>query len=333
MLANAARTGKAVIDIDFPTEQKFDFLPQNETPQSPNYPTAFLTIQEGCDKFCSICVVPYTRGAENSRPVSTILEEAKRLVDLGVRDISLLGQNVNAYHGVGPDGNLWSLARLAYELAKIPALLRIRYTTSHPRDMDDTLIAAHRDLPQLMPFLHLPVQSGSDRILRAMNRGHTASNYIDIVHRLREARPDIALSSDFIVGYPGETDEDFNATMRLVQKVGFALAYSFKYSPRPGTPAAEAPLQIPEDIKNTRLQILQKILHEQQDTFNDQLVGHSIPVLFTSRGRKQGQIVGRSPWLQPVHINGPEHLIGQERLVRITARLSHSLDGILEGNI
>ncbi len=330
LLARLARTGKPVIDIDFPIEQKFDFLPKNTHSQASRSPTAFLTIQEGCDKFCSFCVVPYTRGAESSRPVSAILEEAQRLVDSGVRDISLLGQNVNAYHGIGPDGNLWSLAQLAYALAEIKGLLRIRYTTSHPRDMHNTLIMAHRDLPKLMPFLHLPVQSGSDRILRAMNRGHTANDYLDTVQRLREARPDIALSSDFIVGYPGETDQDFEETLHLVQQVGFALAYSFKYSPRPGTPAAEADGQVPEDVKNTRLQILQKILHDQQNAFNDQFVGTSIPVLLTSHGRKKGQIVGRSPWLQPVHINGSDHLIGQERLVHITARLSHSLLGNLE---
>ena len=332
LLTHVARTGKPVIDIDFPTEQKFDFLPHNKTPQTSHSPTAFLTIQEGCDKFCSFCVVPYTRGAECSRPVSAILEEAHRLVEAGARDISLLGQNVNAYHGTGPDGNLWSLAQLAYALADIPDLLRIRYTTSHPRDMHNALIMAHRDLPKLMPFLHLPIQSGSDRILRAMNRGHTANDYLAIVQRLREARPDIALSSDFIVGYPGETEQDFEATLHLVQQVGFALAYSFKYSPRPGTPAAEADGQVPEDVKNMRLQILQKILHDQQNAFNDQFVGRSIPVLLTSRGRKQGQIVGRSPWLQPVHINGSDHLIGQERLVHITARLSHSLLGNLDEN-
>ncbi|GBR46307.1 tRNA 2-methylthioadenosine synthase MiaB [Acetobacter pomorum DSM 11825] len=330
MVARAARAGGAVIETDFPAEQKFDFLPEAEAPQTAGNYTAFLTIQEGCDKFCSFCVVPYTRGAESSRPVLSVLAEARRMVESGVKDISLLGQNVNAYHGEGPDGSIWGLAQLAYELAKLPGLSRIRYMTSHPRDMDDALIAAHRDLPQLMPFLHLPVQAGSDRILRAMNRGHTADEYRDIVRRLRDARPDLALSSDFIVGHPGETDEDFEATMQLVRDVGFALAYSFKYSPRPGTPAAGAGMQVPEDVKDARLQALQALLREQQDAFNATLVGKTIPVLFTSEGRKPGQIAGRSPWLQPVHVSGPKHLIGKELPVRIVERLTNSLSGVLE---
>ncbi|MCP1241178.1 tRNA (N6-isopentenyl adenosine(37)-C2)-methylthiotransferase MiaB [Acetobacter lambici] len=330
MVARAARAGNAIIETDFPAEQKFDFLPEAEAPQTPGNYTAFLTIQEGCDKFCSFCVVPYTRGAESSRSAQSVLAEARRMAQSGVREISLLGQNVNAYHGIGPDGAVWDLTRLAYALAEIPGLSRIRYTTSHPRDMDDTLIAAHRDLPALMPFLHLPVQSGSDRILRAMNRGHTADEYRDLVHRLRAARPDLALSSDFIIGHPGETDEDFEATMQLVRDVGFALAYSFKYSPRPGTPAAGAPLQVPEDVKDARLQALQKLLREQQDAFNASMVGKTVPVLFTGKGRKPGQITGRSPWLQPVHVIGPDHLIGQTLPVRITERLTNSLGGILE---
>ncbi|MCH4026811.1 MAG: tRNA (N6-isopentenyl adenosine(37)-C2)-methylthiotransferase MiaB [Acetobacter fabarum] len=330
MVARAARAGNAVIETDFPTEQKFDFLPEAEAPQTPGNYTAFLTIQEGCDKFCSFCVVPYTRGAESSRSVQSVLAEARRMAQSGVREISLLGQNVNAYHGEGPDGTVWDLTRLAYALAKIPGLSRIRYTTSHPRDMNDALIAAHRDLPELMPFLHLPVQSGSDRILRAMNRGHTADEYRDLVHRLRAAKPDLALSSDFIIGHPGETDEDFEATMQLVRDVGFALAYSFKYSPRPGTPAAGAPLQVPEDVKDARLQALQKLLREQQDAFNASMVGKTVPVLFTGKGRKPGQIAGRSPWLQPVHVIGPDRLIGQTVPVRITERLTNSLGGILE---
>ncbi|KXV75742.1 (dimethylallyl)adenosine tRNA methylthiotransferase, partial [Acetobacter malorum] len=233
MVARAARAGGAVIETDFPAEQKFDFLPDTAAPQTPGNLTAFLTIQEGCDKFCSFCVVPYTRGAEVSRSVTSVLAEARRMVESGVQDISLLGQNVNAYHGTGPDGEVWDLARLAYALAAIPGLNRIRYATSHPRDMDDALIAAHRDLPELMPYLHLPVQSGSDKILRAMNRGHTADEYREIVRKLHAARPDLALSSDFIVGHPGETDEDFEATMQLVRDVTFAQAYSFKYSQRP----------------------------------------------------------------------------------------------------
>ncbi|NSL91942.1 tRNA (N6-isopentenyl adenosine(37)-C2)-methylthiotransferase MiaB [Acetobacter syzygii] len=330
MVARAARAGNAIIETDFPAEQKFDFLPESEAPQTPGNYTAFLTIQEGCDKFCSFCVVPYTRGAESSRPVQSVLVEARRMAQSGVQEISLLGQNVNAYHGEGPDGTVWDLTRLAYALAEIPGLSRIRYTTSHPRDMNDALIAAHRDLPQLMPFLHLPVQSGSDRILRAMNRGHTADEYRDLVHRLRAARPDLALSSDFIIGHPGETEEDFEATMQLVRDVGFALAYSFKYSQRPGTPAAGAPLQVPEDVKDARLQALQKLLREQQDAFNASMVGKTVPVLFTSKGRKPGQIAGRSPWLQPVHVIGPDHLIGQELPVRITERLTNSLGGLLE---
>ncbi|WP_082781953.1 tRNA (N6-isopentenyl adenosine(37)-C2)-methylthiotransferase MiaB [Acetobacter malorum] len=330
MVARAARAGGAVIETDFPAEQKFDFLPDTAAPQTPGNLTAFLTIQEGCDKFCSFCVVPYTRGAEVSRSVISVLAEARRMVESGVQDISLLGQNVNAYHGTGPDGEVWDLARLAYALAAIPGLNRIRYATSHPRDMDDALIAAHRDLPELMPYLHLPVQSGSDKILRAMNRGHTADDYREIVRKLHAARPDLALSSDFIVGHPGETDEDFEATMQLVRDVTFAQAYSFKYSQRPGTPAAGAPLQVPEDVKDARLQALQALLREQQDAFNQSLVGQTVPVLFTSEGRKPGQISGRSPWLQPVHVTGSPDLIGREVPVRITERLTNSLNGILE---
>ncbi|MFT9398801.1 tRNA (N6-isopentenyl adenosine(37)-C2)-methylthiotransferase MiaB [Acetobacter sp.] len=329
MVARAARAGGAVIDTDFPAEQKFDFLPEAAAPQTKGNYTSFLTIQEGCDKFCSFCVVPYTRGAESSRPVTSVLAEARRMAESGVQDITLLGQNVNAYHGEGPDGTVWGLAQLAYELAKIPGLSRIRYSTSHPRDMDDALINAHRDLPELMPFLHLPVQSGSDRILAAMNRGHTADQYRDIVLKLRAVRPDLALSSDFIVGHPGETDEDFEATMQLVRDVKFALAYSFKYSQRPGTPAAGAPLQVPEDVKDARLQALQALLRQQQDEFNATLVGKTIPVLFTGEGRKPGQIVGRSPWLQPIHVQGPHSLIGQTFSVKVTERLTNSLSGEL----
>ncbi|MBS0959523.1 tRNA (N6-isopentenyl adenosine(37)-C2)-methylthiotransferase MiaB [Acetobacter thailandicus] len=329
MVARAARAGGAVIETDFPAEQKFDFLPDSAAPQTAGNLTAFLTIQEGCDKFCSFCVVPYTRGAESSRPVTSVIAEARRMVESGVQEISLLGQNVNAYHGEGPDGKTWGLADLAYELAKIPGLTRIRYATSHPRDMDDSLINAHRDLPELMPFLHLPVQSGSDRILTAMNRGHTADEYREIIKKLRDVRPDMALSSDFIVGHPGETDEDFEQTMQLVRDVGFALAYSFKYSQRPGTPAAGAPLQVPEHVKDTRLQALQALLRQQQDDFAASLIGQSISVLLTGKGRKPGQITGRSPWLQPVHITGTEELIGQTVSVTITERLTNSLNGIM----
>ncbi|MBB2161741.1 tRNA (N6-isopentenyl adenosine(37)-C2)-methylthiotransferase MiaB [Gluconacetobacter sacchari] len=329
MVARAARAAGAVIDTDFPAEQKFDFLPDAQAPQVPGGLTAFLTIQEGCDKFCSFCVVPYTRGAESSRPVTSVLREARRLVESGAREITLLGQNVNAYHGEGPDGGVWGLPRLAEALAAIPGLARIRYTTSHPRDMEDALIAAHRDLPALMPFLHLPVQSGSDRILAAMNRGHTAAEYRDIVLRLRDARPDIALSSDFIVGHPGESDADFEATMRLIRDVGFAQAFSFKYSPRPGTPAAGAPAQVPEDVKDARLQALQALLRTQQDAFNDQTVGRVVPVLLTGHGRKPGQLSGRSPYLQPVHVEGPDILIGQVAQVKIRERYTNSLSGTL----
>jgi tRNA-2-methylthio-N6-dimethylallyladenosine synthase len=329
MVARASRAAGAVIDTDFPAEQKFDFLPDAQGRQSPGGVTSFLTIQEGCDKFCSFCVVPYTRGAEASRPAASVLREARRMVESGAREITLLGQNVNAYHGEAPDGGVWGLARLAEALVAIPGLARIRYTTSHPRDMDDSLIAAHRDLPALMPFLHLPVQSGSDRILDAMNRGHTAAHYRDLVLRLRDARPDIALSSDFIVGHPGETDADFEATMQLIRDVGFAQAYSFKYSPRPGTPAAGAPLQVAEDVKDARLQALQALLRTQQDAFNDSTVGCVVPVLFTGRGRKAGQLSGRSPYLQAVHVVGPDSLIGQVANVEVRERLTNSLSGTL----
>ena len=322
MVARAARAGGAVIETDFPAEDKFDFLPEKAAPQGI---TAFLTIQEGCDKFCSFCVVPYTRGAEQSRSAATVIAEARRLVDQGAVEISLLGQNVNAWHGT--EG--WGLGRLLRALAKIPGLKRLRYTTSHPRDMDDDLYAAHRDLPSLMPFLHLPVQSGSDRILHAMNRKHTADEYRAIVGKLRDARPDLALSSDFIVGHPGETEADFEATMQLVRDVRFAQAYSFKYSPRPGTPAAGAPQQIPEAEKDRRLQALQALLREQQAAFNASCVGLTMPILFTGTGRHPGQIAGRSPYLQPVHVMGPSDLIGTEQTVTITATHPNSLAGTI----
>jgi len=326
MVARAARAGGAVIETEFPAEQKFDFLPEASAPRGL---TAFLTIQEGCDKFCSFCVVPYTRGAEFSRPAADILAEARRLVAQGTREISLLGQNVNAWHGEAPDGSTWGLGRLLHELANIDGLWRLRYTTSHPRDMDDDLIAAHRDLQMLMPYLHLPVQSGSDRILSAMNRKHTAQDYQRIVDKLRKARPDLALSSDFIVGHPGENAADFQATMDLVRRVGFAQAYSFKYSPRPGTPAAGAPAQVAEAEKDSRLQELQALLREQQAGFNASCVGKAVPVLFTGTGRHKGQVAGRSPWLQPVHLSGPPTLIGTKRTVQITAAHPNSLAATL----
>jgi tRNA-2-methylthio-N6-dimethylallyladenosine synthase len=326
MVARAARAGGAVIETDFPAEDKFDHLPESLTPQGV---TAFLTIQEGCDKFCSFCVVPYTRGAEQSRPAEAILREARHLVGQGTREITLLGQNVNAWHGNGLGEGNWGLGRLLREMAEIPGIARLRYATSHPRDMDDDLIAAHRDIPALMPFLHLPVQSGSDRMLAAMNRKHTADDYRRIIDKLRTARPDLALSSDFIVGHPGETEADFEDTMRLVRDVGFALAYSFKYSPRPGTPAAGAPAQVPEADKDRRLQALQALLRDQQQAFNAGCVGLELPVLFTGSGRHPGQIAGRSPFLQPVHLSGSANLIGTESMVRIVANHPNSLAGTL----
>ena len=326
MVARAARAGGAVIETDFPPEDKFDHLPEATAPQGI---TAFLTIQEGCDKFCSFCVVPYTRGTESSRPVAAILAEARRLVTQGSREITLLGQNVNAWHGIGPDGEPATLGALVRLLAKLPGLDRIRYTTSHPRDMDDDLIAAHGEVPELMPFLHLPVQSGSDRILAAMNRRHTAADYIALVAKLRAARPDIALSSDFIIGHPGETEADFEATLALIRAVGFAQAFSFKYSARPGTPAAGAPMQVSEADKDRRLQILQALLRQQQADFNLSVQGQTIAVLITHPGRRPGQIGGRSPWLQPVHLDGPADLIGREIPVRIVAGNPSSLAGTL----
>jgi tRNA-2-methylthio-N6-dimethylallyladenosine synthase len=326
MVARAARAGGAVIETDFSADDKFDHLPGASAPPGV---TAFLTIQEGCDKFCSFCVVPYTRGVETSRAAAGVLAEARALVAAGARELTLLGQNVNAWHGAGLDGRTWGLGRLMRELADVPGLLRIRYTTSHPRDMDDDLIAAHRDVPALMPFLHLPVQSGSDTVLAAMNRRHTVDDYIRLVERLRTARPDIALSSDFIVGHPGETAADFEATLALIRQVGFAQAFSFKYSQRPGTPAAGAPLQVAEAEKDIRLQALQALLREQQADFNGGTAGMVLPVLFTGPGRKPGQMSGRSPYLQPVHVDGDVSIAGQVRPVRIDIGHPNSLSGSL----
>ncbi len=317
--------GTRLLDTDFPVESKFDHLPEATQGQGIS---AFLTIQEGCDKFCSFCVVPYTRGSEYSRPVAAVLAEARRLVAHGAREISVLGQNVNAYHGEGDNGPV-GLAQLLRELVKIPGLARLRYTTSHPRDMDDALIQAHGDLPQLMPLLHLPVQSGSDRMLQAMNRGHTAADFRRVVDRLRQVRPDIALSSDFIAGHPGENDADHQATMALIRDVGFASAFSFKYSPRPGTPAAGAPLQVAEPIKDARLAEIQALLRDQTQAFNAALVGQECDVLFTGPGRDPGQVAGRTPWLQPIHLSGPASLIGQIRPIRVVASLRNSLSGAL----
>jgi tRNA-2-methylthio-N6-dimethylallyladenosine synthase len=326
LVAKAARAGGAAIDTDFPVEPKFDFLPRTSTPPGVS---AFLSVQEGCDKFCTFCVVPYTRGAEYSRPAASVIDEARRLVGGGAVEITLLGQNVNAYHGEGPDGASWGLARLIRALAGIEGLERIRYTTSHPRDLDGELIEAHGEVGALMPFLHLPAQSGSDRILAAMNRQHRAQDYLDKAAALRRARPDIALSSDFIVGFPGETEADFADTLGLVEAVGFAQAYSFKYSARPGTPAAALPNQVPDEEKAERLERLHALLARQQEEFNSRMLGRVVPVLFERPGRHAGQLVGRSPWLQAVHARGPASLIGRIAEVAIDAVEPHSLSGRL----
>ena len=325
----ALADGTSVVDTDFPVEDKFKALAAQPAAPARAAPTAFLTVQEGCDKFCTFCVVPYTRGAEFSRPVTAIRDEARRLVEAGVREITLLGQNVNAYHGEGPDGRPWSLGRLLCELAKIPRLDRLRYTTSHPRDVDEELIAAHRDLPTLMPYLHLPVQAGSDRILAAMNRGHTASDYLRIVERLRKARPDLALSGDFIVGFPGESAADFAATMELVREVGYAQAYSFKYSARPGTPAADLGTQVTEAQKAERLEALQDLLNAQQRAFNRTMVGRTLPVLLDRTGRRAGQLAGRSPYLQAVHVDAPASMLGQIVEAEIVSAGANSLSARL----
>jgi len=324
-LVAAAENGHRPVETEFPAESKFDRLPDRGRA---NF-SAFLSIQEGCDKFCTFCVVPYTRGAEFSRPASAVLAEAKDLVAHGARELTLLGQNVNAYHGAAPDGGVWGLGRLIRALASVPGLLRLRYMTSHPADMDDELIATHRDEPKLMPFLHLPVQSGSDRILQDMNRRHRADDYRRIVDRLRAARPDIALSSDFIVGFPGERDDDFAATLALARGVGFAQAFSFKYSARPGTPAAARDDQVPEPVKVERLAALQALLGEQLTRFNAGFAGRTVDVLFEKRGRHPGQLAGRSPWLQPVHAVAPDALLGSVATVRVATIEPNSLAGAL----
>jgi tRNA-2-methylthio-N6-dimethylallyladenosine synthase len=304
-----SRRGAGVLDTEFPPESKFDHLP---APAPDQAISVFLAIQEGCDKFCTFCVVPYTRGAEFSRPVAQIVAEARALVAAGAREITLLGQNVNAYHGEAPDGGEWGLGRLVRHLADaVDGLLRIRYTTSHPRDMDEDLIAAHADVPQLMPFLHLPVQSGSDRVLESMNRQHKARHFYEIVERLHAARPDLALSSDFIVGFPGESEADFAATLKLVEEVGFAQAFSFKYSIRPGTPGAAMESQVPEEVKDERLQRLQALLNAQQVAFNRGMIGRVLPVLLEKPGKHDGQLVGRSPYLQAVHAVAERSEIGR----------------------
>jgi tRNA-2-methylthio-N6-dimethylallyladenosine synthase len=327
MVARAARAGGGVLDTEFPAEDKFDFLPGESTPPGAS---AFLTIQEGCDRFCTFCVVPYTRGAEFSRPAAKVIEEAERLVGAGARELTLLGQNVNAYRGAAPGGcGTWGLGRLIRALAGIEGLARLRYTTSHPRDMDDALIAAHRDVPSLMPFLHLPVQSGSDRMLAAMNRRHGADDYRRLVDRLRAAQPALALSSDFIVGFPGETDADFAATLALVRDIGYAQAYSFRFSARAGTPAAAMDGQVPEDVSAARLDALQALIEAQQRAFNEASVGSVAPVLFDRRGRHAGQLAGRTPQFQAVHAEAPEALLGAVVPVRLLAAAGNSLGGAL----
>lgn len=329
LLSRAAREGHAV-DTDFPADDKFDHLaaPSAAAIRARGV-TAFVTVQEGCDKFCTFCVVPYTRGAETSRPVAKIVAEVERLAAAGVREVTLIGQNVNAYHGAGPDGRPWPLARLLARIAAIAGIARLRYTTSHPRDMDDALIAAHRGLPKLMPQLHLPVQSGSDRILAAMNRRHGLAEYRDVVARLRAARGDLALTSDFIVGFPGETEDDFAQTLGLVDEIGYAGAFSFKYSPRPGTPGAALRNQVDEDVKAERLARLQAAIDRQQERFNRRCLGRTLTVLFEKPGRRAGQLVGRSPYLQPVQVTAPAALIGEIAAVTITGVGSNSLFGEL----
>jgi tRNA-2-methylthio-N6-dimethylallyladenosine synthase len=327
--------GAAVVDTAFPVEDKFDSLPA-PSPQATRARgiSAFVTVQEGCDKFCTFCVVPYTRGAEFSRPALKIVAEVERLAQAGVREVTLIGQNVNAYHGAGPGGAPWRLGRLLQRIAQVPGIARLRYTTSHPGDMEDSLIAAHRDLPSLMPHLHLPVQSGSDRILAAMNRRHTRAHYLGAIEDLRAARPDMAFSSDFIVGFPTETEADFRATLALIAEVGFAGAYFFKYSARPGTPAADMADRVPEDVQHERLQRLQRTVERQQKAFNANCLGRSLEVLFERTGRYPGQIVGRTPYLQTVQVQrahgaGAAVAIGDLAAVTITELSANSLFGTL----
>ena len=327
-LLRRAEVRPGVIETDFPLEDKFSRLP----PVRPDATArrgvaAFVTVQEGCDKFCSFCVVPYTRGAEFSRPVEAVLEEIRRLTDAGVRDVTLIGQNVNAYHGLDSAGRPTRLAGLIAAAAVIPGVRRLRYSTSHPNDMTEDLVAAHRDIEALAPYLHLPVQSGSDRILASMNRRHSVADYLDIISRARAARPDIAFSSDFIVGYPGESEADFEATLALARTVGYASSYAFKYSPRPGTPAAESDGQVDEAVKAVRLSRLQALLEEQRQTFNRACVGRRFEVLFERPGRHDGQVVGRSPYMQGVHAQGPLSLAGVMADVEIIDVRPNSLRG------
>jgi tRNA-2-methylthio-N6-dimethylallyladenosine synthase len=329
-LAEIRRSGRVrpLIDTEFPVETKFD-EPRRAGIQRPAGPSAFVTVQEGCDKFCTFCVVPYTRGSEQSRPLRQVLTEIEDLVEAGVREVTLLGQNVNAYHGRLADGRQGSLADLIQAAAMVQGLRRIRYTTSHPLDMQDDLIAAHGAVPALMPFLHLPVQSGSNRILAKMNRRHTAADYRRLVDRLRSVRPDLALSSDFIVGFPGETEADFQATLALIEAVGFASTFSFKYSPRPGTPAADHSDPVEDGVKAERLARLQALTEAQRHQFNQATVGQTVDVLFVKQGRHRGQIAGKSPWMQPVQVEAPDDLIGHVHAVDITAAGANSLFGEL----
>ena len=328
LVADVSATGKRAVETEFPAQDKFASLPQRA--RGKRQVSAFVTVQEGCDKFCTFCVVPYTRGAEYSRCPDEIVAEVERLAARGVREVTLLGQNVNAYHGDGGDGATWSLARLLRRLAAVPAIDRLRFTTSHPRDMDEDLIALFGDEPALMPYLHLPYQAGSDRILAAMNRKHTAEEYEALIGRIREARPDIALSTDIIVGFPGESDADFEATLSLARRIRFAQAFSFKYSARPGTPAASLEGQVPEAIKKERLAALQALLEESRRAFDTATVGRRLPVLFDGKGRKPGQLNGRSPYLQAVHAEAPDSLIGHIVEVDISSAGPNSLSGVMK---
>lgn len=321
------RRGHTVIDTEFPVESKFDFLPDNQSAGGCSY----LAIQEGCNNFCTYCVVPYTRGVETSRPVEDIIREAKRLVEGGTVEINLLGQNVNSYHGEDSAGKERNLAHLLRRLNEIEGLQRIRYTTSYPADVDDDLIACHRDLPKLMPYLHLPIQSGSDSILKAMNRRHTSGQYLEIIERLREANPALGFSSDFIVGFPGETDADFQATLDVVNRVKFIQAFSFKYSRRAGTPAALMPNQVEEKIKKERLDILQDLLFSYQLKFNKESVGKVMPVLFDMKGRHKGQLIGRTPYMQNLHAELGKECLNRIINVKITDATTNSLSGVVEG--
>jgi tRNA-2-methylthio-N6-dimethylallyladenosine synthase len=327
-LIKRAHNGAVVVDTDFPQEDKFEHLPAASKQVTIGRGlTAFLTVQEGCDKFCSFCVVPYTRGAEASRPLEQVLAEARNLAEGGVRELTLLGQNVNAYHGLDARGRVVGLGELCHRLAEIEGLARIRYTTSHPLDMTDELLEAHRDLPALMPYLHLPVQSGSDRILKAMNRRHTRADYMKVIERIMAVKPDMAMSGDFIVGFPGETDADFEETLSIAAEVGYASAYTFKYSTRPGTPGATMEDQVDEAVKTERLGRLNDQINSQMRAFLHSVVGRTMPVLIEKKGRQPGQIGGRSPYLQAVHMDGPERLIGTIQPVEIVAAGNNSLTG------